>query len=89
MSWTDERLDDLSARMDAGFARVDSEIKDLRSEMQAGFKGVRTEMHDGFRDLRAEVRGDIEALRSLMFRFGGGMLLCLAGVIASSAANGL
>jgi hypothetical protein len=28
--WTDERLDDLARRMDAGFERVDREIRDLR-----------------------------------------------------------
>lgn len=26
-AWTDERLDDLSSRMDAGFARVDGELR--------------------------------------------------------------
>ena len=30
VSWTDERLDELAARMDAGFARVDQELRDLR-----------------------------------------------------------
>ena len=28
--WTDERLDDLAQRMDAGFERVDRDIRDLR-----------------------------------------------------------
>jgi hypothetical protein len=28
--WTDERLDDLSHRVDAGFERVDSDIRELR-----------------------------------------------------------
>jgi hypothetical protein len=28
--WTDERLDDLARRMDAGFERVDRDIRDLR-----------------------------------------------------------
>ena len=31
--WTDERLDDLSKRMDAGFERVDRDIRDLRTLM--------------------------------------------------------
>jgi hypothetical protein len=31
--WTDERLDDLSRRMDAGFDRVDRDIRDLRTLM--------------------------------------------------------
>jgi len=30
MTWTDERFDDLSRRMDAGFARVDADIRELR-----------------------------------------------------------
>jgi hypothetical protein len=31
--WTDERLDDLANRMDAGFARVDADIRELRAEI--------------------------------------------------------
>jgi hypothetical protein len=30
-SWTDERLDDLSQRMDSGFARVDADLRALTS----------------------------------------------------------
>ncbi len=32
--WTDERLDDLSNRMDAGFERVDRDIRELRTDMR-------------------------------------------------------
>lgn len=32
--WTDERLNDLSTRMDAGFARVDHELSELRTEVR-------------------------------------------------------
>jgi hypothetical protein len=32
--WTDERLDDLSRRMDAGFDRVDNDIRELRTDMR-------------------------------------------------------
>ena len=45
--WTDERLDDLAQRMDAGFDRLDREIRDLRlvmfqigGAMMVGFVGV-------------------------------------------------
>jgi hypothetical protein len=31
--WTDERLDDLARKMDAGFERVDRDIRDLRQLM--------------------------------------------------------
>jgi hypothetical protein len=30
-TWTDERLDDLSRRVDAGFARVDADVRELRA----------------------------------------------------------
>jgi hypothetical protein len=29
--WTDERLDDLAHRVDAGFERVDTDIRELRT----------------------------------------------------------
>jgi hypothetical protein len=32
--WTDERLDDLSKRMDAGFDRVDNDLRELRTEVR-------------------------------------------------------
>jgi hypothetical protein len=32
-AWTDARLDDMSRRMDAGFARVDADIRELRAEI--------------------------------------------------------
>jgi hypothetical protein len=31
--WTDERLDDLAKKVDAGFERVDRDIRDLRMLM--------------------------------------------------------
>jgi hypothetical protein len=31
--WTDERLDDLAEKMDAGFERLDRDIRDLRTLM--------------------------------------------------------
>jgi hypothetical protein len=73
MAWTDERLDDLSGRMDAGFERVDRDIRDLRNEMGVGFR---------------EVRGEIAALRSAMLRFGGGLLIAQLGMIAALIARG-
>jgi hypothetical protein len=32
--WTDERLDDLSQRMDAGFDRVDRDIHEVRTDLR-------------------------------------------------------
>jgi len=38
--WTDERLDELSKKMDAGFDRVDKDIRELRMEMNEGFRSL-------------------------------------------------
>jgi hypothetical protein len=34
-TWTDERLDDLTHRMDLGFERVDTDIRELKAEMKS------------------------------------------------------
>jgi hypothetical protein len=36
-TWTDERLDDLSRRIDRGFDRVDEDLRSLRTEMNSRF----------------------------------------------------
>jgi hypothetical protein len=51
-TWTDERLDDLAQR-------VDRDIRELRSDMNAGF---------------ADMRGEINGLRSLILRMSGGIM---------------
>jgi hypothetical protein len=40
-AWTDERLDDLARRMDAGFARVDADIRELRMELRTELGALR------------------------------------------------
>jgi hypothetical protein len=39
-SWTDPRLDDMNHRMEAGFRRVDEDVRGLRAEMNARFDGL-------------------------------------------------
>jgi hypothetical protein len=41
-TWTDERLDDLSRRIDAGFNRVEGDLRELRSEMSTRFDALHT-----------------------------------------------
>jgi chromosome segregation ATPase len=57
-AWTDQRLDDLNARMETRFNEVDqrfdrvegdireirAEVKSMRSEMQAGFQSLQRTM---------------------------------------------
>ncbi|HMI81328.1 MAG TPA: hypothetical protein VK480_06025 [Solirubrobacterales bacterium] len=39
-TWTDERLDDLNAKVDRGFDEVKGEIRELRTEMNNRFAAV-------------------------------------------------
>ena len=43
-TWTDERLDDLSRRVDDGFNRLDADVRHMRSEMNARFDGLQRTM---------------------------------------------
>jgi hypothetical protein len=53
-SWTDDRLDDLSHRMDERFDQVEGEIKELRMEIKAQGKELRREMAGVEGRLRAQ-----------------------------------
>ena len=72
-TWTDERIDDLSRRVDAGFERVDRDMRDLRTDMNSGF---------------AEVRTELSSLKLMVMRFGGGLLIAQFGLIAALIARG-
>ena len=59
-AWTDERLDDLTERMDRGFDRVDRDLRGLRTEMDTRFERVDRDVHD----LRNEMDGRFEKFES-------------------------
>jgi hypothetical protein len=48
-AWTDERLDDLTKRVDRGFTEVKGEIKEVKGEVK--------EVKGEIRDLRIEISG--------------------------------
>lgn len=90
MAWTDERLDDLADRMDAGFGRTESEIRELRieigvmrTETRTESRSLGTELKGDMETLRTELKGDIESLRAVMLRFGIAIVVCLVGMIAT------
>jgi hypothetical protein len=56
--WTDDRLDDMNARMGEGFNRLDEDIREVRSEIV----GVRGEMNTRF-----------EATHRLIIQVGAGL----------------
>jgi len=75
-AWTDERLDDMNRRMESGFNRVDADIRNLRTEMNARFERVESRFDDINR-----------TINRTMLRLGGGaivtMIVGFAGIIAT------
>jgi len=70
-TWTDERLDDLTHRVDEGFNRMDREFQAVRLEMRTEFAAVRGEMRVESAAIRAEIglsrsdlTGQVEVTRS-------------------------
>lgn len=43
-AWTDERLDDMSRRMDSGFARLDADIRALSQSTNERFDSLQRTM---------------------------------------------
>jgi hypothetical protein len=72
-SWNDERLDELSRRVDDGF-----------KEMRAGFARVDKEMKDGFAQVDAKFEklvDRIDKLFYLQFAFMGSLIVGLLAVL--------
>lgn len=102
MEWTDERMDDLASRMDAGFARTDRELRDVRAEIRhtrEELKGdiaeLRSELKGDIAELRSELKGEMREFRTLLARVFiallvglFGLLAALVGVVASGALAG-
>ena len=57
---TDKRLDDLNRKVDAGFVRIEGDIRDLRAEVI----GLRIEVKGEMEGLRAEVKTEVNGLRT-------------------------
>jgi chromosome segregation ATPase len=82
-SWSDDRLDDLSNRVETGFV-------ELRREMREGYAELRQEMREGNAELRQEmkmgfdqVNARFDAMQQTMIRVGAGLI----GVLIASAAG--
>jgi uncharacterized protein YPO0396 len=66
--WTDERLDDLNAR-----------VEGIDRRMEAGFK----EMREEFRAVRMEMAAQAAMLNQTIYRLFGGMIVTwIVGVVA-------
>ena len=87
-TWTDERLDDLSRRVDVGFERVDGRFDhvDRRFDhMDTEMRALRTEL-----GARIDVQGArIDALQRTMLQVGAGVIgSILLGIVTLIATQG-
>jgi hypothetical protein len=71
-TWTDERLDDLARGMEAGFARIDEDIRSLRVDL-----GSRIDRQG------AGLNARIDALQRTMLAMMVTILVGFAGLIAT------
>jgi hypothetical protein len=99
MTWTDGRMDDLATRMDAGFERIDTDIRELRRDLRSEIRANRDELRSDIGALRDELKGDIgdvkgeiTELRKMLTTFGIALVVglisvigTLVGVVASGA----
>ena len=77
-SWSDERLDDLNARMEKGFDEVKGEIREVKGEVRE----LRQEMNGRFESL--EVRFD-SRFNSIEARLDGLNRTLVIGMVSMTA----
>ncbi len=84
--WTDAQLGERFDHVDERFDRVETDIRDLRGDMNRGFAQVNADM----RDLRAEMNGGFDridarfdALQRTLFLAAAGVVAALIGLIAT------
>jgi hypothetical protein len=65
-TWTDERLDDLSKKVDDGFARLDGDIREVREEIKSQGDSLRAEIKNQGDSLRGEIKNQGDSLRGEM-----------------------
>ena len=77
-TWTDERLDDLNAEVDRGFAQVDKRFEAVDRRFER--------VEDDIKEFRAEVNGRFDSLNRLLVISLIGLLSCMFTGFASLAA---
>jgi hypothetical protein len=72
VTWTDERLDDLSRRVEDGFNRVDRDLHELSRRIDL---------------FEARIDARFDSLQRTMIQFGGGMTLAILATLVSVVAT--
>jgi hypothetical protein len=86
VNWTDDRLgerfdhvDESFKQIDQRFDRVETDIRELRGDMDQGFSQMRVEMNGRFDRLDARFDG----MQRALFLSAAGIVAALIGVIAT------
>jgi peptidoglycan hydrolase CwlO-like protein len=77
-AWTDERLDDLNAKVEKGFGEVKGELRDLRKETKAESQELRAEVNVRFNSIEGR-------FNSIDARFDALQRTMVLGVVSMSA----
>jgi hypothetical protein len=80
-NWNDDRLDELSRRMDDGFTKVDEHFVRFEQEMKEGFAELRGEI----RYLGERFDRLLDTLVLIAWGFAGTLLAALAAVLVAAA----
>ena len=93
-SWNDERMDELSGRVDAGFEKAATkvELTALKNEMNLRFDGVDRAMKERFEEVSGRF-GDfgkrLDKIDDRFDRLNNTLFIGLFGLIAAVIANGI
>jgi hypothetical protein len=87
--WTDERLDDLSKKVDDGFARADKKMNEgfarADKKMNEGFARLDKKMDDGFARVDNDIRELRHEMRSLQRTMYGSTVVIVVALLGSNA----
>ncbi len=77
-AWTDERLDDLNARVEKGFDELKGEVRDVKGEVGE----LRKEMNSRFSSMEGRMEGRFNSIDA---RFDALQRTMVLGVVSMSA----
>jgi len=86
--WTDDRLDDLARRVDAGFDRVDKDIRDLRAAMSSRLGSIESRFDARLESMEDRFDKRFDSLQRTMIWLCGSLSVSIVGLIASIVLTG-
>ncbi|HET9198555.1 MAG TPA: hypothetical protein VFN92_09925 [Solirubrobacterales bacterium] len=79
--WTDERLDDLSQKVDFGFARVEGDLREIGGDV----KNLNREMNARFDSMEERFDARFDALNRTLIGAAAGIAVAFVGSTATLA----